>query len=78
VKLWDVRAGPQCSMSLDHGAPVEDVAFFPSGGLLVSAGGTSLCVWDLIRYVLCAACLVRLCCFLVAEPDVGGRKGSGC
>lgn len=48
VKLWDVRAGPQCSMSLDHGAPVEDVAFFPSGGLLVSAGGTSLCVWDLI------------------------------
>lgn len=49
VKLWDVRAGPQCSMSLDHGAPVEDVAFFPSGGLLVSAGGTSLCVWDLFR-----------------------------
>lgn len=49
MKLWDVRAGPQCCMNLDHGAPVEDVAFFPSGGLLVSAGGTSLCVWDLIR-----------------------------
>jgi U3 small nucleolar RNA-associated protein 15 len=49
VKLWDVRAGPQCAMSLDHGAPVEDVAFFPSGGLMVSAGGTSLCVWDLLR-----------------------------
>jgi hypothetical protein len=38
-------------MSLDHGAPVEDVAFFPSGGLMVSAGGISLCVWDLLRWV---------------------------
>jgi U3 small nucleolar RNA-associated protein 15 len=66
VKLWDVRSGPQCSMSLDHGAPVEDVAFFPSGGLLVSAGGTSLCVWDLLRWVVVfAACFV--CCVLYCK-----------
>jgi hypothetical protein len=54
VKLWDVRAGGSsssgCSMSMDHGAPVEDAAFFPSGGLLVTAGGTSLCVWDVLRW----------------------------
>lgn len=35
-------------MTLEHGAPVEDVAFFPAGGLLVSAGGTAVVVWDLV------------------------------
>ena len=29
-KLWDVRS-QECVMNLDHGAPIEDVAFFPSG-----------------------------------------------
>ncbi len=29
-KLWDVRSG-QCSMSVNHGAPVESVAFLPTG-----------------------------------------------
>ena len=35
-------------MTLEHGAPVEDAAFFPAGGLLVSAGGTAAVVWDLV------------------------------
>ncbi|GLC39732.1 hypothetical protein PLESTM_000933800 [Pleodorina starrii] len=48
VKLWDVRAGGAPVLSLDHGAPVEDVAFFPSGSLAVTAGGNYLCVWDLL------------------------------
>lgn len=30
-KLWDVRTG-QCMMNLDHGAPIEDLQFFTSGG----------------------------------------------
>ncbi|KAK9841941.1 hypothetical protein WJX81_000200 [Elliptochloris bilobata] len=47
VKLWDLRA-KQAVMTLEHGAPVEDVAFFFAGGLLVSAGGTSALVWDLV------------------------------
>ncbi|KAL3158240.1 hypothetical protein ABBQ38_010492 [Trebouxia sp. C0009 RCD-2024] len=46
-KLWDVRS-QECTMNLDHGAPIEDVKFFPSGGLAVTAGGTSLCVWDIM------------------------------
>lgn len=29
-KLWDVRS-QECTMNLDHGAPIEDVKFFPSG-----------------------------------------------
>ncbi len=38
VKLWDVRAGgggsgskAPCTLSIDHGAPVESLAFLPSG-----------------------------------------------
>jgi len=32
-KLWDVR-DPRggAVMNMDHGAPIEDLAFFPSGG----------------------------------------------
>ncbi|GBF88130.1 hypothetical protein Rsub_00842 [Raphidocelis subcapitata] len=55
AKLWDVRAGGSrggggggAVMSLDHGAPVEDVAFFPSGGMAVTAGGNTLCIWDVL------------------------------
>ncbi|KAG2498088.1 hypothetical protein HYH03_003846 [Edaphochlamys debaryana] len=47
VRLWDVRTGGAVTC-LDHGAPVEDVAFFPAGSLAVSAGGNYLCVWDLV------------------------------
>ena len=54
VKLWDARtsgagAGSDGSvLSVDHGAPVEAVAVFPSGGILVSAGGNYIRVWDLV------------------------------
>ncbi|EFJ42814.1 hypothetical protein VOLCADRAFT_66565 [Volvox carteri f. nagariensis] len=48
VKLWDIRTGNTAVLGLDHGAPVEDVAFFPSGSLAVTAGGNYLCVWDLL------------------------------
>jgi U3 small nucleolar RNA-associated protein 15 len=54
-KLWDVRSisggnnnsSSKPTMSFDHGAPIESLAFFPSGSLLVTAGGTKLCIWDL-------------------------------
>jgi U3 small nucleolar RNA-associated protein 15 len=35
-------------MTLDHGAPVEDIAWLPSGSLLVSVGGQDACVWDVL------------------------------
>lgn len=50
VRLWDVRAPPHASntMTMRHGgAPVEDVAAFPSGGVALSVGGPILRVWDL-------------------------------
>ncbi|XP_035213494.1 U3 small nucleolar RNA-associated protein 15 homolog [Stegodyphus dumicola] len=45
VKMYDARSG-SCVMSVDHGVPVESVLMFPTGGLFISAGGTSLKVWD--------------------------------
>jgi U3 small nucleolar RNA-associated protein 15 len=47
VRVWDARApsggdangSNGARMVLDHGAPVEDVAWLPSGSLLVSVGG---------------------------------------
>ncbi|KAL6006783.1 hypothetical protein ACLOJK_032278 [Asimina triloba] len=50
VKLWDVRSGPSAGpmLSLVHGKPVEDVLFLPSGGLIATAGGPQLKIWDVI------------------------------
>lgn len=50
VKLWDGRenGSTHASMTLDHGSPVEDVAWLPSGSLLVSVGGQDVCVWDVL------------------------------
>eukprot|EP00898_Chlorokybus_atmophyticus_P008774 jgi/Chlat1/8899/Chrsp92S08207 len=47
AKLWDLRSA-KAVLELPHGQPVEDVAFFPSGGLLVSAGGNYLSIWDVV------------------------------
>lgn len=40
--FWCLLLGPQ------HGKPLEDVIFFPSGGLLASAGGTEVKIWDIV------------------------------
>ncbi len=49
VKLWDVRVtGSKSVMEVNHGKPVEDVVFLPSGGLVATAGGNSVKIWDLI------------------------------
>jgi len=48
VKLWDVRTSETIN-SFDHGAPVEDVLIYPTGSILVSAGGTQVKIWDLFK-----------------------------
>ncbi|XP_042474870.1 protein SLOW WALKER 1 [Macadamia integrifolia] len=49
VKVWDVRVSSLNSvMEVNHGKPVEDVVFLPSGGLLATAGGNSVKIWDVI------------------------------
>ena len=49
VKVWDVRvSNSDPSMAINHGKPVEDVIFLPSGGLIATAGGNSVKIWDVI------------------------------
>lgn len=48
VKLWDARAGREAVMTFDHKVPVEDIAWYPNGNLLVSVGGEDVCVWDVL------------------------------
>ena len=45
-KIWDARTH-KATMSMNHGAPVESIAFFPSESLVITAGGSHLCCWDL-------------------------------
>ncbi|KAI9010407.1 WD40-repeat-containing domain protein [Phycomyces nitens] len=47
VRLWDTRQNG-CVMTMRHGAPVESVLMYPGGGAIVSAGGPTLKVWDLL------------------------------
>nr|XP_034956025.1 U3 small nucleolar RNA-associated protein 15 homolog [Zootoca vivipara] len=48
VKVFDARA-EKSVMTIEHGQPVESVNLFPSGGLLVTAGGRYVKVWDFLR-----------------------------
>lgn len=52
VKLWDLRASDQTvsksTMNLDHGAPVEACMIMPGGSMLLSAGGNTVKVWDIL------------------------------
>lgn len=47
IKMLDTRS-KVCAIKMDHGAPVESLLFLPSGGIIVSAGGTDIKVWDAI------------------------------
>ncbi|CAK9178058.1 unnamed protein product [Ilex paraguariensis] len=49
IKLWDIRVSSSGSvMEINHGKPVEDVIYLPSGGLIATAGGNSVKIWDVI------------------------------
>ncbi|BBN07081.1 U3 small nucleolar RNA-associated protein 15 [Marchantia polymorpha subsp. ruderalis] len=47
VRLWDVRAA-KCVLQLKQETPLEDVIFFPSGGLVATAGGNVVNIWDVV------------------------------
>lgn len=48
VKMFDTRT-EKSIMTMEHGHPVESVNLFPSGGLLVTAGGRYVKVWDILK-----------------------------
>lgn len=35
-------------MSMNHGQPVQAALILPGGGVMVTAGGNTMCVWDLL------------------------------
>ena len=43
-------------MTIDHGSPVEAVTVLPGGGLMVSAGGNYIKVWDVLLLLLLLLC----------------------
>ena len=47
VKLWDTRTG-QAEMTLQSNYATEAVLPYPSGGLVLSAGGPVVRCWDLV------------------------------
>jgi len=47
VRLWDVNS-PKCIMELQHAAPVEDLVLLPGGGMLATASGNTMSVWDIL------------------------------
>ena len=47
VLVWDRRSGEQPTLTMDHGAPVETVMVLPVGGLVASAGGSLIKIWDM-------------------------------
>ncbi|CAA7408429.1 unnamed protein product [Spirodela intermedia] len=48
VRLWDVRSSENSVLAVNHGDPVESVLFLPSGGLMATAGGNVVKLWDVI------------------------------
>ncbi|KAL1528995.1 hypothetical protein AB1Y20_010316 [Prymnesium parvum] len=48
VVLWDVHAAGGGVMTLRHAAPVEAVVALPGGGLVATASGATLTLWDIL------------------------------
>ncbi|KAJ1976038.1 U3 small nucleolar RNA-associated protein [Dimargaris xerosporica] len=45
IRLYDLRTN-QCTQTIDHGEPVEDLIAFPSGTLFAAAGGPHVKLYD--------------------------------
>jgi U3 small nucleolar RNA-associated protein 15 len=39
---------PESVMTMNHGAPVESLLIYPNGGAVISSGGPTVKVWDLL------------------------------
>jgi len=48
VLIWDRRDGDKATLNMDHGAPVESLLVLSGGGLVASAGGSVIKIWDVI------------------------------
>jgi U3 small nucleolar RNA-associated protein 15 len=47
VKVWDTRS-LECLATLEHQAPIEDIVALPGGGIILSAAGNEVKIWDVL------------------------------
>ena len=47
IKLWDLR-NKENIITFNHNLPVEDLVIFPTGSIVISAGGNSIKIWDIV------------------------------
>lgn len=47
VKVWDTRS-QECLATMEHQAPIEDIVALPGGGIILSAAGNEVKVWDVV------------------------------
>ncbi|KAJ3226104.1 snoRNA-binding rRNA-processing protein [Clydaea vesicula] len=50
IKIWDSRTS-ECQATFNHNQPVESVLMLPGGGLIASAGGNQIKIWDVLNAV---------------------------
>ncbi len=78
VKLWDFRSG-QNVLSVEHGQPVQAMVMLPGGGVLVTAGGNYMRIWDILAggRLLQTVCNHQKPITCLAVDGEGGRLLSG-
>ena len=79
VKLWDLRSDDKKPLfTLDHGAPVESIVFFPSGNAVVSAGGNYVKIWDILSggHVLATLCNFQKTVTSLCLDSANGTNGT--
>lgn len=47
VKVWDTRS-QECLATMEHPAPIEDIVSLPGGGIILTAAGNEVKVWDVV------------------------------
>ena len=79
VRLWDVRSQGESVMSVNHGQPVQATLILRGGGVLVTAGGNTMKVWDLLGggKLLQTMCNHSKPITCLAQDGDGGRLLSG-
>ena len=79
VRVWDVRSQGESVMRVDHGQPVQAAVVLPGGGVLATAGGNVIKIWDLLGggRLLQAMCNHSKPITSLAIDGDGGRLLSG-
>lgn len=79
VRVWDVRSQGESVMQVDHGQPVQAAVVLPGGGVLATAGGNVIKIWDLLGggRLLQAMCNHSKPITSLAIDGDGGRLLSG-